>query len=433
MNTTNDFVWPSDRARAESHELNRVCEELEAAFDQLEAANGTERVILDGVEYGALLNAEKHGAVIQLCSVGHIEEWTDFRERQARLGGNMTDFPASRYRAVIRQPVSAQGAEPVADFRAEIRTERDICDEYQSFLVLVHEGKSEPYMHIPETLDDYVLGEALKRLNYTQPQSAQQDPDIENIQQRDRWEEKATELAVYVGEFFDIDVGEHTSANCPVENAIKCFEEGAEVPETEIVIGTPEGWRELSRCVRSLIRQKDLSDSDTVSVGLWKQDPDKPQFHAQFEFSVSDFAATTPQPAGDMSMPTLEWAVKRCQALQSQGFDRVRLDVLEKTFTNAIESHRPNSPREQGSLRAGCYDCGLVYGGPSWIEAVIPDEDWEVIKPAGCTEGAGLLCIACIAKRLREQGCGPVPVWLCGTEPLRAMVGSPTPREQGGE
>lgn len=45
-------------------------------------------------------------------------------------------------------------------------------------------------------------------------------------------------------------------------------------------------------------------------------------------------------------MPTLEWAVKRCQALQSQGFDRVRLDVLEKTFTNAIEAHRPQPPQE---------------------------------------------------------------------------------------
>jgi len=35
MNT--DFVWPSDAARAESDELDRVCEELEAAFDELEA------------------------------------------------------------------------------------------------------------------------------------------------------------------------------------------------------------------------------------------------------------------------------------------------------------------------------------------------------------------------------------------------------------
>ncbi|MBK1874620.1 hypothetical protein FE848_15445 [Marinobacter sp. 1-3A] len=45
-------------------------------------------------------------------------------------------------------------------------------------------------------------------------------------------------------------------------------------------------------------------------------------------------------PEDDAWMPTLEWAVKRCQALQDQGFDRVRLDVLKKTFSNAIEAHR---------------------------------------------------------------------------------------------
>lgn len=38
--------------------------------------------------------------------------------------------------------------------------------------------------------------------------------------------------------------------------------------------------------------------------------------------------------------PSLEWAVKRCEALQIQGFDRVRLDVLQKTFENALTSFR---------------------------------------------------------------------------------------------
>jgi len=48
------------------------------------------------------------------------------------------------------------------------------------------------------------------------------------------------------------------------------------------------------------------------------------------------------------NVPTLEWGVQRCQALQHQGFDRIRLDVLEKTFTNAIEAHRSLRARENG-------------------------------------------------------------------------------------
>jgi len=71
----------------------------------------------------------------------------------------------------------------------------------------------------------------------------------------------------------------------------------------------------------------------------------------------------------------------------------------------------------------GCYDCGLEYGGDSWIEAVIPDRVWNDIRPDGCGEGCGILCISCIAKRLVEKGFKDVPVWLCGTEPLRAMYG----------
>lgn len=39
--------------------------------------------------------------------------------------------------------------------------------------------------------------------------------------------------------------------------------------------------------------------------------------------------------------PSLEWAILRCQALKSQGFDRVRLDVLEVDFKNAIANAVP--------------------------------------------------------------------------------------------
>ncbi len=40
------------------------------------------------------------------------------------------------------------------------------------------------------------------------------------VSDRDNWEEKATELANDVAAVLGVDVGEHTSANCPVQNAI---------------------------------------------------------------------------------------------------------------------------------------------------------------------------------------------------------------------
>lgn len=76
--------------------------------------------------------------------------------------------------------------------------------------------------------------------------------------------------------------------------------------------------------------------------------------------------------------------------------------------------------------RAECADCGIEYGGPQWVEAVVPDRVWNVIRPADSSEGGGLLCIGCIARRLRLiPGIGRVPVWLCGTEPLDAWGGDP--------
>ena len=71
-----------------------------------------------------------------------------------------------------------------------------------------------------------------------------------------------------------------------------------------------------------------------------------------------------------------------------------------------------------------CYDCGLEYGGDAWIEAIIPDEIWNEISPTG-GEG-GILCISCMAKRIKQKGYKGIPVWLCGTEPLKAMEGDPT-------
>jgi len=46
-----------------------------------------------------------------------------------------------------------------------------------------------------------------------------------------------------------------------------------------------------------------------------------------------------------------------------------------------------------------CQDCGNQYK----VDLVIPDELWEKIKPSGKPEGAGMLCGACIMKRIEEM------------------------------
>jgi hypothetical protein len=48
-----------------------------------------------------------------------------------------------------------------------------------------------------------------------------------------------------------------------------------------------------------------------------------------------------------------------------------------------------------------CYDCGLPYDDPGWIDILVPDDVWEIINPT-YHEGAGLLCITCIARRCIE-------------------------------
>ena len=76
---------------------------------------------------------------------------------------------------------------------------------------------------------------------------------------------------------------------------------------------------------------------------------------------------------------------------------------------------------------AKCYDCGLNYQDSGWIEAIIPDKVWNDISPTG--DEGGILCITCIARRLVSRGYRRVPVWLCGTEPLRPAGGDPSSDE----
>jgi len=44
---------------------------------------------------------------------------------------------------------------------------------------------------------------------------------LKEIESRDNWEEKATELAERVGEYFGLNVGEHSNINCPVQTALE--------------------------------------------------------------------------------------------------------------------------------------------------------------------------------------------------------------------
>lgn len=76
-------------------------------------------------------------------------------------------------------------------------------------------------------------------------------------------------------------------------------------------------------------------------------------------------------------------------------------------------------------MGAECFDCKMPYGGIGWIEAIIPDKVWNRIRPEGSAKECGLLCIGCISKRLEVKGFKNVPVFLCGTEHLKAFPGPP--------
>ncbi|MCD1628510.1 hypothetical protein [Marinobacter shengliensis] len=124
-----------------------------------------------------------------------------------------------------------------------------------------------------------------------------------------------------------------------------------------------EAWRYLYPMIISAHPQSAQQGSvpedlvDAAYEHFCRLEADYPEFsvvrhteRSRFQKAVNQLLAqlATPQPEGDGWMPTLDWAVEKCRALQSQGFDRVRLDVLEKDFMNAIEAHRPQPPVEQG-------------------------------------------------------------------------------------
>lgn len=69
-------------------------------------------------------------------------------------------------------------------------------------------------------------------------------------------------------------------------------------------------------------------------------------------------------------------------------------------------------------MATACYDCGLDYGGDKWIEALVPDYIWNLIRPKGAKGSGGLLCISCICGRIEKLGLGKVPCFICGMEPI---------------
>lgn len=60
------------------------------------------------------------------------------------------------------------------------------------------------------------------------------------------------------------------------------------------------------------------------------------------------------QAQGAEPVAGLKWAVQKCKAMQSQGFDRVRLDILQKDFENAIESFATSPQPAKPERRVIC-------------------------------------------------------------------------------
>ena len=70
-----------------------------------------------------------------------------------------------------------------------------------------------------------MLAEAIEALKAEQARQDGEQELLQLIDDRAYWEAKATDLAEKVGVLLGVDVGEHTSNNCPVENALGAIEE----------------------------------------------------------------------------------------------------------------------------------------------------------------------------------------------------------------
>lgn len=70
------------------------------------------------------------------------------------------------------------------------------------------------------------LNETLDEIERLTAENERLDRDLsQTIGERDRAEEQATSLANMVGRFFELEVGEHSNLNCPIENACEFLNE----------------------------------------------------------------------------------------------------------------------------------------------------------------------------------------------------------------
>jgi len=81
-----------------------------------------------------------------------------------------------------------------------------------------------------------MLAEAIEALKAEQTRQDGEQELLKLIDDRDYWEEKATDLAEKIGAMLGVDVGEHTSNNCPLENALDAIEEKRQTRRGRIVM-----------------------------------------------------------------------------------------------------------------------------------------------------------------------------------------------------
>ena len=104
------------------------------------------------------------------------------------------------------------------------RNERSISAEESIVERLIGWLKAE--VRFEEEYD--LISEALNRIKKDSERVIEQAQRIDELEsresemsdERDCWERKATELASNVGIALGFEVGEHSSANCPVQNAM---------------------------------------------------------------------------------------------------------------------------------------------------------------------------------------------------------------------
>lgn len=122
-----DFIWPSDNARAESPELERVCDYLECTLDRLEVAE--ERI---RVQNQRLDLTDSYRRKLFECKDALNNLRSEYHNRTAELEGENEDLQ-NEIQSMRRQPVVsvdvAQVATDVLEAVAEAAKENGALSE----------------------------------------------------------------------------------------------------------------------------------------------------------------------------------------------------------------------------------------------------------------------------------------------------------------